>query len=183
LDYPDFLAHWREAFHGWNAGNFAWGGDTTQNILWRITDGEADGVDPKVVVVLAGTNNVGAIPAPRRSAEQAPEIARGVEAVVRAMQAKAPAAEVVLMAVFPRNDGGAAALELVNAINARLETFASGAERVRYLNINARLANASGQLDARFSDDGLHLNKRGYEVWAEALTPVLTELLGPRAKE
>jgi lysophospholipase L1-like esterase len=151
--------------------------------LWRIVDGEADGVNPKVVVVLAGTNNIGAIPAQRRSAAQAPEIASGVEAVVRSMQAKAPAAEVLLMGVFPRNDGGAATLELVQAINARLEKFAGGAERVRYLDINAKLANDRGLLDERFSDDGLHLNARGYEVWADALTPVLTELLGVRAKE
>ena len=182
-DYPELLAHWRETFHGWNAANFAWGGDSTQHILWRITDGELDGVDPKVIVLLAGTNNIGAIPAPKRSAAQAPEIARGVEAIVTAMQAKAPAADVVLMGIFPRNDGGAATLELVNAINARLAEFAGRAEGVRYLDINARLADSRGMLDERMSGDGLHLNARGYEVWAQALQPVLTELLGPRADE
>src|SRR5687767_1152408 len=50
LDYPDLLAHWRKNFHGWNAANFGWGADTTQNILWRLQNGELDGVNPKVVV-------------------------------------------------------------------------------------------------------------------------------------
>ena len=59
-DYPDFLANWKQNFHGWNAANFGWGGDTVQNVLWRLHNGELDGVNPKVIVVMAGTNNVGA---------------------------------------------------------------------------------------------------------------------------
>ena len=58
-DYPDFLAHWNATFRGWNAGNFGWGGDRIQNMLWRIENGELDGVNPKVIVILAGTNAVG----------------------------------------------------------------------------------------------------------------------------
>src|SRR5205823_12862334 len=63
LDYPELLANWRANFFGWNAANFGWGADRTQNILWRLEHGELDGVDPKVIVLLAGTNNVG--PQPR----------------------------------------------------------------------------------------------------------------------
>ena len=62
LDYPDFLAHWKKTFHGWNAGNFGWGADRTENILWRLENGELDGVNPKVIVILAGTNNLGKEP-------------------------------------------------------------------------------------------------------------------------
>ena len=58
-DYPDLLANWRQNFFGWNAANFGWGADRTQNILWRLENGELDGVNPKVIVMLAGTNNVG----------------------------------------------------------------------------------------------------------------------------
>ena len=65
-DYPDFLAHWKTTFSGWNAGDFGWGADSTQHILWRLQHGELDGVDPKVIVILAGTNNVGNVPAASR---------------------------------------------------------------------------------------------------------------------
>ena len=58
-DYPDLLANWKQNFFGWNAADFGWGADRTQNILWRLENGELDGVNPKVVVLLAGTNNVG----------------------------------------------------------------------------------------------------------------------------
>src|SRR5262249_5678085 len=53
-DYPDFLANWKQNFHGWNAANFGWGGDTIPNILWRLHNGELDPVKPKVIVVMAG---------------------------------------------------------------------------------------------------------------------------------
>ena len=65
-DYPDLLAHWTQQFFGWNAANFGWGGDTTQNILWRLHNGELDDVHPKVIVLLAGTNNVGSVTDRRR---------------------------------------------------------------------------------------------------------------------
>src|ERR1051326_1702141 len=58
-DYPEFLANWKQNFYGWNAANFGWGGDTTQNVLWRLENGELDGVNPKIIVLLIGTNNVG----------------------------------------------------------------------------------------------------------------------------
>ena len=61
-DYLDFLAHWKQSFHGWNAANFGWGADSTQHMLWRLQNGELDGVNPKAIVVLAGTNNVGRTP-------------------------------------------------------------------------------------------------------------------------
>src|SRR5438477_5686655 len=92
-DYPEFLANWRQNFHGWNAANFGWGGDTTQNVLWRLENGELDGVNPKVIVVMAGTNNVG--PAGGDDAKIA-DVTRGVKAVVDVCRQKAPAAVIVL---------------------------------------------------------------------------------------
>ena len=40
-DYPDLLANWNQNFFGWNAADFGWGGDQTQNILWRLENGRA----------------------------------------------------------------------------------------------------------------------------------------------
>src|SRR5204862_4696862 len=61
-DYPDFLANWKQNFFGWNAANFGWGADTIQNILWRLENGELLDVNPKIIVILAGTNNGGRKP-------------------------------------------------------------------------------------------------------------------------
>src|SRR5690606_4776588 len=87
-DYPELLARGPRGCHGWGAANSGWGGDTTQNILWRIENGELEGVDPKVVVLLAGTNNVGAALSAGRAVDTA-DVARGVEAIVRAIRKRA----------------------------------------------------------------------------------------------
>src|SRR5437868_6641307 len=60
--YRDMLANWTANFHGWNAGDFGWGADRIEHMLWRLQNGELDGVHPKVFVILAGTNNVGREP-------------------------------------------------------------------------------------------------------------------------
>jgi hypothetical protein len=86
-DYPDLLANWRENFFGWNAADFGWGADRTQNILWRLENGELDNVNPRVIVILAGTNNVGAQPG---GPEKVDDITRGLTAIVNACRQKAP---------------------------------------------------------------------------------------------
>src|SRR5947209_356463 len=177
-DYPDFLANWRQNFHGWNAANFGWGGDTTQNILWRLHDGELDGVNPKVIVLMAGTNNVG--PAGGDDVKVA-EVTRGIKAVLDVCRQKAPEAVIILMGITPRNDN-MAALATINKINDRIAQFADGT-KVRYLNLNDRLADKNGKLRAGMSPDRLHLSAQGYQIWADALKPILTELLGPPAKD
>jgi (4-O-methyl)-D-glucuronate---lignin esterase len=176
LDYPELLANWTQNFYGWNAGNFGWGADRTQNILWRLENGELDGVNPKVIVVLAGTNNVGAQP---RTDSEIAEIAGGVKAIVDACRRKAPGATIVLTAILPRNDS-MAAMPAINGINRQLAAFADG-RRVRFLDINDRLADANGTVVAGVLNerDKLHPTLKGYQIWADALKPIFRELLGP----
>jgi lysophospholipase L1-like esterase len=180
-DYPDLLANWKQNFFGWNAGDFGWGADRIQNILWRLENGELDGVNPKVIVLLAGTNNIGnALPSDDDA--RVADITRGLECLVHTMQWKAPGATVILTAIFPRNDN-MAVMPTIDRINANLAKFADGA-RVRFLNVNDKLAGKDGKLydgmmNAR---DKLHPELAGYQVWADALKPLFTELLGPPAK-
>ena len=179
IDYPDLLANWKQNFFGWNAADFGWGGDQTQNILWRLENGELDAVNPKVVVLLAGTNNIGNTSARGDADASADDVTRGLQAVVRAIQTKAPAATIVVMGVFPRNDN-MAWMPIVDRINGNLSRFADG-RKVRYLNINDKLADGDGRLfDGMMNaKDRLHPTVKAYQVWADALKPVLTELLGP----
>jgi lysophospholipase L1-like esterase len=177
LDYPHLLDNWKANFFGWNAANFGWGADRTQNVLWRLENGELDGVNPKVIVLLAGTNNVGAEP---RDEATVTEIVRGIQAILHTFRQKAPAATVVLTAIFPRNDN-MAVVPTIDRINARLARLAEGA-RVRFLDINDRLADSEGRLfDGVMNDDKLHPTIKGYQIWADALKPILRELLGPPA--
>lgn len=173
LDYPHLLEHWKKTFYGWNAANFGWGGDTTRNILWRIRNGELDGVNPKVVVLMAGTNNLG-----RDSVDW---IVEGIRAIVATVQEKAPGSHIILMGITPRGDNPVhrATIPLINQELAKL-----AGEKVRFLDIGNRFQAIRTGLAAHLLEaDRLHLALPGYEVWADALRPHLLELLGPPAME
>ena len=131
-----------ENFFGWNAADFGWGADRTQNILWRLNHGELDNVNPKVVVLLAGTNNLGSAD-PAESPEAVVEgITRGIEAILKTIHDKAPNATVILMAVFPRNDK-MKLMPAINKMNAKLAMLADH-RTVRFLSINDKLAGPRG---------------------------------------
>jgi lysophospholipase L1-like esterase len=180
-DYPQFLANWNENFFGWNAANFGWGGDTTQNILWRLQNGELEGIQPKVIVLLAGTNNVGKIPA---GDAKVADITKGIKALLDTLREKVPRATIFVMAILPRNDGArpTAVMPSINKINENIARFANG-KSIRFLNINDKLADRDGNLFEGMTVDRLHLSLKGYQVWADALKPLLTEVLGPPARE
>jgi (4-O-methyl)-D-glucuronate---lignin esterase len=181
-DYPQLLANWTENFFGWNAANFGWGADTIQNILWRLNSGELDGVNPKVIVLLAGTNNVGRTVPPGTDDTKVADVTNGLRAIVNTMRAKAPNATIIIMAIFPRNDN-IAVMPTINEINENIAKLADG-RTVRVLNINDKLVDKNGKLfDGMMNSDGLHPAIKGYQVWADALKPLCTELLGPPGKE
>ncbi len=167
-DRPDLLANWRQNFYGWNAADFGWGADSTQHILWRLNNGELDGVNPKIIVLLAGTNNVG-------NGATADDVTRGLQAILRVMQEKAPSATIILTGIFPRHDKPEL-IPFINRINGNLAKLADG-KKVRYINVNEKL---DPMMD---TGDKLHPSIEAYQVWADALKPIFTELLGPPAQE
>lgn len=174
-DYPQLLENWKQNFFGWNAADFGWGADRIENILWRLDNGELDGLHPKVIVLLAGTNNIGAH-------DPAGLVANGIQALLNALRQKAPEAVIILTAIFPRNDQMEFVPEIAT-INAKLASFADG-HRIRWLNINDKLADSAGHLfEGMMNPDKLHPALKGYQIWADALKPMLTELLGPPARE
>ncbi len=177
LDYPALLENWKANFFGWNAGDFGWGADRTENILWRLQNGEFDRPEPRIVVIQAGTNNVAALAADR---DAAAAVTRGITAIVDLVRSRRPNATIVLTALFPRNDN-LALLPIIAAINADLARLAD-CTSIRFVDINRRLADENGRLfDGMMNDDKLHPTVRTYQIWADALKPIFTELLGPPA--
>jgi lysophospholipase L1-like esterase len=174
--YAPLLANWRANFLGWNAGNFGWGGDTTQNILWRLENGELDGVQPKVIVIEAGTNDIGSHTNADTVVEDLP---RRIGAIVKLCRAKAPHATVVITAIFPRNDDKVL-MPKINQINTAIAKLTDGTN-IRYLNVNDRFVDENGNVRDGMLGDGLHPTVMGYQVWADGLKQIFTDLLGPSA--
>jgi lysophospholipase L1-like esterase len=137
-------------------------------------------VNPKVIVILAGTNNVGRIPGGEAKVD---DITRGLRALVDACRRKAPAAKIILTGIFLRNDSLATRAAInaeIKQVNANLSRLADG-RTTWFIDINDRLADAAGVVRPGMMVDGLHLSVQGYQVWADALKPLLTAFLGPPA--
>jgi lysophospholipase L1-like esterase len=179
-DYPQFLTNWTANFFGWNATDFGWGADLTQNILWRLENGELDGVNPKIIVILGGINNVGETAGSDAKVE---DITSGLKAIVKVCQEKASDATIIITGIFPRNsnrNNPLGVMPTINKINDNLAKMAEG-KKFRYININEKLADKDGKLFPGMTVDNLHPTAKGYQIWADALKPIFTEILGPPA--
>lgn len=165
---------WQRYYGSRKAANFGIGGDRTQHILWRLEHGELHEARPRVVVLMIGTNNVGSNPPG--------EIAAGVEGIVTAIRKKLPETKVLLLSVFPRGksrmveEDRTAREPLVDQINERI---ASLGERpgVTYLDISDGFLDEEGKVQKGLMPDFLHLSRKGYQIWAEAMEPTLWTLL------
>lgn len=179
---------WAEYFEKYQPANFGISGDRTQHVLWRIDNGELDGIAPKVVVLMIGTNNSGS--------DSAEQIAAGVRAIVQRIQTKLPQTKVLLLGIFPRGPRPAkeaaentpeyvqktteqaekqmAKIKLINEDLAKLDNGTT----VRYLDIGSKFLGPDGKIPLSVMPDQLHLSKEGYQIWADAVSPLLSEMAG-----
>ena len=159
---------WEEHYAKYNPLNLGIGGDRTEHVLWRIEHGELDGISPKVLVLMIGTNNSGS---PAR------EIEAGIRCDVKAIHEKLPNTKILLLAVFPRSPSAKDAirhkLQEVNDGIAKL----NGQDNVTFLDIGQKFLDPEGNLPQPVMHDYLHPTEKGYQIWAEAMGPTLDELM------
>lgn len=168
---------WDREFAPLRAANFGISADRTQHVLWRLQNGELEGIKPKVVVLMIGTNNTGFERdnvTPRNSPAQTIE---GIKAVVETLRRKLPATKILLLAVFPRGEKPdhpqRAQIAEINRALARLDDHRT----IRYLDIGAKFLAADGTLPKEIMPDFLHPGEKGYEIWAAAIKEPLAQLL------
>ncbi|MCD6174438.1 MAG: GDSL family lipase [Planctomycetes bacterium] len=174
-------ALWNERFGQWKPVNAGISGDRTEHVLWRLENGNVDGISPKLAVVMIGTNNS---PGDYNTAEQ---IAQGVETVVCTLRTKLPQTKVLVLAIFPRGSAEQRKSKTVNGTynsqwakndraNKLIEQLADG-KMIHFLSINKAFLDDEGILTREIMFDLLHLTPKGYQVWAEAMGPTLEELM------
>jgi lysophospholipase L1-like esterase len=161
---------WDKAFSQYKPANFGIGGDRTQHVLWRIENGELEGIKPKAVVLMIGTNNSGSDPAEG--------IAKGITKIVETIRAKQPQAKILLLAVFPRGERatpnpGREKLKEVNAIVSKLDD----GKQIHYLDIGSKFLQPDESISKDIMPDYLHLSATGYQIWADAIEAKLAELM------
>ncbi len=159
---------WDKAFGMYRPANFGIGGDRTQHVLWRITNGELDGIKPKAAVLMIGTNNSGSDPADG--------IAKGVTKIVESIRAKLPDTKILLLAVFPRGEKPNPQREKLKEVNTTIAKLDDG-KSVFYLDIGDKFLQPDGTLTKEVMPDFLHLSTKGYQIWADSIAAKLAELM------
>ena len=164
---------WAEHFAKHNAVALGFGGDRTENLLWRLQHGELDGMSPKAVVLMIGTNNTG-----DRLEDPALTVA-GIRRNLDEIRRRQPQAKVLPLALFPRGEKPDDLMRRHNArINALLPALADG-RQVVFLDIGKALTHPDGTLSKDILPDWLHLSPAGYEIWARSLDAPLASLMTP----
>ena len=164
-------AIWEKYYIKRNAVNLGIGGDRTQHVLWRLDNGNIKNINPKVAVVMIGTNNSGN---GRNSAE---EMIDGVTAVIEKLRTKLPKTEILLLDIFPRGqriNAQRGKILQVNQVLSRLDSR----PHVTFLRIGQNFVSPNGSIAKDIMPDFLHLTPNGYEIWAKSIESTLARLMG-----
>jgi lysophospholipase L1-like esterase len=158
---------WAKHFAPLGAANFGIGGDRTQQILWRLENGTLDGIEPEIVVLLIGVNNLWSM------SHSASEVAEGVFDVVAEIQYRLPNVKILLQGILPTGEAADHPLRaIIRDINAALEAKDSG-DKVRYVDFGSLFLEPDGTISAATMPDFCHLSGAAYAKWGEALAAEL----------
>lgn len=162
---------WAKHYAHRNAINLGIGGDRTQHVLWRLDNGNLNGLKPKAAVVMIGTNN-------SNGEDNTPgQIVDGVAAIVKKLRDKLPQTKVLLVAIFPRSENFSPQRGKILQVNQVLHKLAD-AKNVFWIDFGHKFVDSEGLIPRDLMPDYLHLTKRGYEIWAESIESRLSSILG-----
>lgn len=162
---------WAKQYTPRKALNLGIGGDRTQHVLWRLDNGNIEGIAPKAAVIMIGTNNSNG------KDNTAEEIAAGITAIVEKLRTKLPQTKILLLAIFPRGEKPNPQREKLAKVNEIIAKLADG-KSVTYLDIGQKFLTEDGTLTKEIMPDFLHLSPKGYAIWADSIEDPLKKLLG-----
>lgn len=157
------------AFGAYKPANFGIGGDRTQHVLWRLQNGELEGITPKVMMLMIGTNNSGG--------DSVEKIAAGITEIVNYTKKKSPTTKILLLGIFPRGEKPAPIREKLKQINTIIAKLDDGGKTVKYLDFGDKFLTPDGTLTKEIMPDFLHLSDKGYQIWADAVAETLKGMM------
>jgi beta-glucosidase len=164
---------WEKNYAKRKAVNLGISGDSTQAVLWRLDNGNIDGIKPKAAVIMIGTNNSNG------EDYSVAEIAEGITAIVKKLRDRLPDTQILLLGIFPRGEQPNSVRGKVLQVNQIIQNL-DDKKHVHFLDIGHRFVNADGSISKDIMPDFLHLTTKGYEIWADAIEKKLTKLMGEK---
>ncbi len=168
--WEDNIELWNQYFSSFNPLNMGVGMDTLENMLWRVQNGQLDGLKPSLILLLAGTNNITQSPVDY--------IAKGIIYLAKEIQKKCPKSKLVICGLLPRvqDDSGVDCRKKVDEVNELLKPL-SKTEGFPYFYYGDKLLAQDGSVDRRVQEDGLHLNAEGYKIAGPILKQLIESML------
>ncbi len=165
---------WAKWYGKRNAMNLGFGFDRTQQVLWRLAHGELEGIQPKAVVLLIGTNNL-TPHAVRGNTND--ELLDGIKAICKLIHKHSNKTKILLMGLLPRGEQPNTLYRVrITELNAQLAKL-NGKQNITYFDLGPKLLDEKGVMLPGVTTDFLHLAERGYGIWAEAIEPIVKSLL------
>ncbi|MBN2476485.1 MAG: acetylglucosamine-6-sulfatase [Pirellulales bacterium] len=165
---------WDQYYAKRHALNLGFSGDRTEQVLWRLENGEVDGISPKLAIVMIGTNNAG------HRQDKPEDTAAGIKAVLEQLRTRLPQTKVLLLAVFPRGEDANDPLRKLNDATSKIIAGYADDEHIFYLDLSGTFLEKNGRLPRSIMPDVLHPNEKGYRLWAEAMEPAVKKLMGEK---
>lgn len=164
---------WKAKIASLGAGCFGIGGDRTENLLWRVQNGLFADSQPRLVVLMIGTNNL--------SRNTPSEIVEGIETIVTEIRQRSPETKILLLGIFPRDEKpGTESRRKIPQINADISSLADG-KTIFYLDLGGKFLAPDGTISKEIMPDFLHLSTTGYNLWADAIVEEIQKLVGSNA--
>ena len=166
---------WEKYYGNRKCLNVGVGGDRTEHVLWRFEQGQLEGIRPKVVVLMIGTNNSNKN---RDGTEQYTDldILEGVQAIVAQIRERLPDSKLILVGIFPRDPTFSTRRGKILQVNQALARMNDG-KNIFYMDFGSQFIEDDGSISKDMMHDYLHPDQPGYVIWAEAIEPKLKELL------
>lgn len=163
---------WKKYYEPRKALNIGFSGDRTEHVLWRLNNGAVDGIKPKLVVLMIGTNNTG------HRMDKAEDTALGIKTILETLKEKLPETKVLMLAIFPRGAKPEDPKRVLNDnINKIIKGYADN-KNVYFQDINGKFLDKDGVLQKSVMKDLLHPNQDQYQVWADAIENNVKTLMG-----
>lgn len=167
---------WTNEFAACKTANFGINGDYAHHVLWRLQNGELKNIQPKVIVLLCGANNIGL-------AETADQIAATIRQILTTIFENRPEAIILLLGIFPINEKATdPKRKKIQEVNQVLRLLHNG-KNVFFLDIGERFLESNGSISKRIMPDYLHLSKEGYSIFADAIRDEIRELIRLQEKQ
>ncbi len=158
---------WRDYYRHRKALNLGAAGDQIQHALWRLQNGNLQGLSPKLAVLMVGVNNI---------YQPVDHVVAGLRKTITYLRRRLPRTRVLVLGILPYGERPGRQRIKIGKVNETISRMADD-RWIHFLDIGALFVKRDGTISRRLMTDYLHLTPRGYELWAGAMEPKVVQLM------